>query len=318
MKGTGLVWDPRYLGHQTSTVHPERPERVEALSPQRLSIDVPGFQTVKVDERLGLPWARRLHSSTHIDAVRRAGVGGRGALDKTGETLVTKDSFDVAILATAGALSLTEEVCGGRLRNGFAAIRPPGHHARGFFTRGFCIFNNVAICARYAQERFGFRRVLILDWDVHPADGTSEIFYEDPDVHVVSVHQAGIFSKTVGTVDQMGSGAGEGATHNLPLPPHTDGKTFLKALEPVLTRAAALCKPELVLVSCGFDAHVADPLGSLDLLDEDYGHLTRLALDVADQWANGRLVSVLEGGYNPRVVARGARTHIAALMGNPS
>ncbi len=314
MSTTGYLWDARYLGHAPSTVHPERPERIADLEPSRFTVDLPGIRLVKVDQSLGLPWVRRLHTREYVEEVRSSAAGGRRALDPTWETQVAKDSFDVALTAAAGALSLTQQVCMGELRNGFAAIRPPGHHARAFFTRGFCIFNNVALCARYAQECFDLRRVLILDWDVHPADGTSEIFYDDPDVHVVSVHQAGIFSNAVGTVDQIGSGPGEGATHNLPLPKHTGGTAFLDALEPLLDRAAAACKPQLVLISCGFDAHIADPIGSLDLKDDDYARLTRLAMAIADRWAEGRIVSVLEGGYNPRVVTRGVRSHVAALM----
>ncbi len=311
---TGYLWDAAFLGHDVSRVSAERPERVVGLEPSELRLDPGALAIVGCNPQLGLPWVRRVHEHGYVEEVRTAHASGLKALDPNRETQVGPDSFDVAVRAAAGAVTLAGAVARGELRNGFAALRPPGAQARAFYTRGCCIFNNVAIAARYVREIARCERVLILDWDVHPADGTMEIFYDDPDVHVVSLHQDGIFSKQVGTREQRGRDAGEGATWNVPVPARTGGTDALRALEPVLEEAAARCRPDFVLVSCGFDAHRADPVGNLSLVESDFVALTRLARELAETYADGRLVSVLEGGYQPRVLARCVEQHLMALM----
>lgn len=313
MSKTGYVWDPRYLGHRVSSFHPEHPDRVKDLAPERLLPDMPGLKLVPVDAALGSPWIRRVHDIDYVQDVAGKYDGRIRAIDG-GDTRVTEDTFDVAQVSAAGALSLVRAVAEGDLQNGFAAIRPPGHHAGRRAGRGFCYFNNVAIAARFAQQ-LGLQRVLIVDWDVHPADGTAEIFYDDPDVHVVSVHQDGILSDGVGLETQRGEGAGEGATVNLPLDKGAGITEVMRALEPALDGAAGRCRPDLVLISCGFDAHAGDPVGGFRLDDASYARLTRTVLSVARQHAAGRVVSLLEGGYAPSVVSRCARLHIETLMG---
>jgi acetoin utilization deacetylase AcuC-like enzyme len=310
---TGYAWHPTFEGHFTRVGHPEHPDRARALEPTRMMIDVPGLSRVAVDEDLGFAWVRRVHDDAYVSSVRDAHAHGVRVLDR-GDTWISADSYDVALRAISATLSLVRAVGTGALDNGFAAVRPPGHHAGIAGARGFCLFNNVAIAARFAQTLLGFARVLILDWDVHPADGTSAIFDTDPDVHVVSVHQHGIFTDTVGNEDQRGHGEGEGATYNVPLPKGSGASQLLSRLEPVLDRAAARCRPDLVLVSCGFDAHRADPVGGLALDDETYVDLTRMAKRVARDHAGGRLVSVLEGGYSPEVLRRCARLHVETLL----
>ncbi len=308
----GYLWDEGCLGHFTSTVHAERPERLEPLRPQGLLADLPGLRLVRTDPALGLPAVRRLHDPDYVRSVQLAWQHNRLWLDG-GDTVVRGDTFDTALLAASGALSLLRAVAEGTVRSGFAAIPPPGHHAGRNRARGFCVFNNVAVCARHAQHALGVERVLVLDWDVHPADGTMTIFYEDPTVHVVSVHQEGILSNAVGIAEQRGRGAGEGSTWNIPLEAGSRGPDYLRALEPVLEEAAALCRPDLVLVSCGFDAHAADPIGGMRLFEDDFAAFTRLARGVAERFSGGRLVSLLEGGYNPKVLRRCARSHLEAL-----
>ena len=278
-----------------------------------MMIDVPGLSRVAVDEDLGFAWVRRVHDDAYVSSVRDAHAHGVRVLDR-GDTWISSDSYDVALRALSATLSLVRAVGTGALDNGFAAVRPPGHHAGVASARGFCLFNNVAVAARFAQTLLGFARVLILDWDVHPADGTAAIFDTDPNVHVVSVHQHGIFTDTVGTEDQRGHGEGEGATYNVPLAKGSGAVQLLSRLEPVLDRAAARCRPDLVLVSCGFDAHRADPVGGLSLDDNTYRDLTRMAKRVARDHAGGRLVSVLEGGYSPDVLRRCARVHVETLL----
>jgi acetoin utilization deacetylase AcuC-like enzyme len=200
------------------------------------------------------------------------------------------------------------------VKNGFAAIRPPGHHAGAARARGFCYFNNIAICAKYAQAYFGLKKILIIDWDVHPGDGTMEIFYEDPDVYFLSIHQDGIFTDQVGTREQIGKGAGENTTCNLPLPEKSTELDYFRAFEPALERMAEQAKPELILISCGFDAHQADPLGRMSLKEESFGRMTKMVMEVAAHYCQGRVVSLLEGGYEPQALARCIHTHLETLI----
>jgi acetoin utilization deacetylase AcuC-like enzyme len=310
---TGYAWHPGFQGHFTRVGHPEHPDRARALDVQRMMIDLPGLQQVKVDEGLGFAWVRRVHEDAYVSAVRDAHGRGTRVLDR-GDTWISGDSYEVGLLAISATLTLVAQVAAGTLDNGFAAVRPPGHHAGVANARGFCLFNNVAVAARFAQQCYGYSRILILDWDVHPADGTEAIFYDDPNVHVVSVHQHGIFTETVGTEAQSGRGEGEGTTYNVPVAKGSNEAQILQRLEPVLERAASRCRPDLVLVSCGFDAHRADPVGGLGLDDESFRVLTTMAKRVARQHAGGRLVSVLEGGYSPEVLSRCARVHVETLM----
>lgn len=314
MTQTGYLWDARSLGHEISTIHPERPDRVRELEPTRVLMDLPGLRRIPTDRDLALPWIGRVHDPAYTQRVRTAFDQGLTALDSVRETRICQDTYEVALTAAAGALSLTSAVARGEVKNGFAAIRPPGHHAGPSYTRGFCFFNNVALCARFAQEVHGLERILILDWDAHPADGTMDIFYEDPTVHLVSVHQDGIFTDQVGRTDQIGRGAGEGCTYNLPLTPGARGKDYLDGLLPLLERAAARCRPDLILISCGFDAHQADAISAMRLEDGDYARLTREVRSLATQYCAGKIVSVLEGGYNPVAMRRATLAHLAALM----
>ncbi len=313
MARSGYAWDTTFLGHRTLTVHPEHPVRAEVLAPERMLVDVPGLVRVAVDAALGLPGVHRVHDPVYIDEVADACRRGRRSLDG-GDTLIASDSFDVALRSAAAALSVVSAVMGGKLDNGFAAVRPPGHHALVNRGRGFCIFNNAAICARFAQTAFGAGRVLIVDWDVHPADGTMSIFYDDPSVHVLSVHQDGILGKGVGAEDQRGCAAGEGTTYNVPLPAGTDAVSHLTRFGEALEVAAARCRPDLVLVSCGFDAHVGDPIGGLRLDDDHFRILTQMVRRVALRYCGGRVVSMLEGGYQPDILRRCVRMHLEALL----
>ena len=314
MSQTGYAWDPMYLGHQTSPIHPERPGRVERLAYRDVVLELPGLKRVNVQAQLGLPWASRVHERSYIDFVREAHSRGRWALDASRETCVREDTYDVAMRSLSGALSLVMDVASGSLKNGFAAVRPPGHHAGVDRARGFCIFNNAAACAAFAKEHFGLERVLIVDWDVHPADGTMAIFYEDPDIHVLSLHQTGLFPKTVGSDDQIGMGAGEGATWNRNLPKGTVGDEHRSVFESVLHQAADACRPDLVIVSAGFDGHAGDPVGGWRLEEQDYAQLTEIVTSIADRHCDGRLVSILEGGYNPSAVKRSVLAHVETLM----
>ena len=314
MSTTGYVWDAGYLGYSPSSVIPERPGRAEVLAPTEMCRDLPGLKLVPVDVALGQPWLGRVHEADYIDLVRTAHAQGRTSLDRSREVLVREDVYPVSVLSVSGALSLVSAVARGEVDNGFGAIRPPGHHAGVNNARGFCVFNNAAICARFAQQALGLSQVLLVDWDVHPADGTSSIFYEDPTVHVVSVHQAGIFSDNVGLTSQRGRGEGEGTTYNLPLDPGCGEEQYVAELFPLLEHAAERCRPDVIIVSCGFDAHAGDPIGAMNLQDATYLRFTRKLRELAKHYARGRIVSLLEGGYELSLLRRCTREHLAGLM----
>jgi len=311
---TGYVWDPLFLGHVTSRIHPERPARAGELATREMSREVPGIAPLAIDRALGLPWVRRVHEAAYIDRVQHGAGRGQRHLDSGAETLLREDTFEVALGALSATLSLVREVGEGRLENGFAAVRPPGHHAWPGHTRGFCVFNNAAAAARYAQAQLGLERVLIVDWDVHPADGTEGFFYDDPSVHVLSVHEEGLFPATVCAADHRGSGEGEGSSWNLPLDSGSGPKEYYRHFEPLLEAAASACRPELVIVSCGFDAHRADGIGHMRLDDGAFFELTKMVRRVAKRYAEGRLVSILEGGYCLDVLRRCVRHHLEALI----
>lgn len=312
MARTGYLWSPRFLGHDTGRIHAERPERVLGLDPERMGIDVPGIEILDIDTALGLPGVYRVHDPDFVDGVRTAHVRRLRALD-AGDTRVHADSYAVAVDATAAALTLTRAVLAGVVDNGFAALRPPGHHAHRGHTRGFCYFNHVAAAAAFAVRTGRARRVLVVDWDVHPGDGTMALFYDDPDVHVLSLHQRGLFPEEVGRLDQRGRGPGEGASRNVPLPEGGRGVDWLRALETAVGEAAEACRPELVLISCGFDAHAGDPLADTRLLDDDFRALFRMVHAATWSTARGRIVSLLEGGYCPPLVRRLVRHQVEEL-----
>lgn len=308
---TGYVWDSASLGYVTGDQRPEHPRRTQALEPSQF-VNRSGVQHLPTQPDLGLPWVGRVHSTQFMREVRQAAQNSRLWFDG-GDTVVREDAFDVALMAAAGALTLTDAVLRRTVTNGFAAIRPPGHHASHERARGFCIFNNVAVCARYAQEVFGLERILIVDWDVHPGDGTAAIFYEDPSVFVLSLHQRGILGGEVGGECLDGRGPGKGFTRNIPLEPGTSSDYYLRVFEQALTTTARSFRPELIIISCGFDAHRADLLGGLLLDESSFERLTELALECSQTYSSGRLVSVLEGGYQPSVLRDCVGTHLAVL-----
>ncbi len=309
---TGYAWDEAFLGHDPGIAHRERPTRVAHLDTPTVLSEMPGLREVKLDLALAGPGIRRVHDTTYVRSIEDAFAQGRTRIDNA-DTRVRADTYAVAEAAAAASLSMTRAVMRGEVDNGFVAARPPGHHARASAGRFFCYFNNVAVSARFAQQ-LGAEKVLIVDWDVHPADGTSSIFWEDPDVYVLSLHQHGIFTETVGTEDQIGRGEGEGATLNVPLPARTDRPGYLRALERGLGTALDAMTPDIVLVSCGFDAHRGDPLGGMALDDEAFYDLTVMLRDAAGPACGGKIVSILEGGYQAEVVTRCARQHLQGLM----
>jgi len=231
----------------------------------------------------------------------------------TGDTRISPRSLEIARLAAGGVIAAVDAVLAGDVANAFAVVRPPGHHATPKRGMGFCLFNNVAIAARHAQAVHGIDRVLIADWDVHHGNGTQDIFYEDGSVLFFDTHQHPLYPGT-GLADETGRGPGQGLTINCPFPAGSGRKEIVGAFRERLLPAAARFRPELVLVSAGFDSRIDDPLGSFTLTDDDFTELTSLVKEIAAEHASGRLVSTLEGGYSLTGLASAATSHVRALM----
>jgi acetoin utilization deacetylase AcuC-like enzyme len=305
---TALIADPIFRDHLAGRQHPERPERFDAV--------LHGLNRAGLLNRMLLLEAREAtadelllcHTAEYLKTVRRDVESGRRYLS-TGDTDVTPNSWEVAARAVGGVLNAVDAVLSGSARNAFCAVRPPGHHANAARGMGFCLFNNAAIAARYAQRHHGVERVVMVDWDVHHGNGTQDIFYRDPSVFFFSSHQWPLYPGT-GRADETGEGPGEGSTMNFPFPAGAGRREILGAVENHLLPAAARFQPGLVLISAGFDSRVGDPLGRFTLADEDFGDLTRAVMGIG----GGRVVSVLEGGYNLDGLASAAAAHASALL----
>jgi acetoin utilization deacetylase AcuC-like enzyme len=227
--------------------------------------------------------------------------------------VMSPKSFDAALRAAGAAIYAVDQVMSGAAGNAFCAVRPPGHHALRNKAMGFCLFNNVAIAARYVQKKHGLAKVLIVDWDVHHGNGTQAAFYDDPTVLYFGVHQWPFYPGT-GAADEKGEGRGLGTTVNVPLPAGSGDREFQRAFEEALEPAARAFRPDFVLISAGFDAHEGDTLGRMKVSTEGYARLTRIVRRIADPSARGRIVSVLEGGYNLDALAASVEAHLRALM----
>jgi acetoin utilization deacetylase AcuC-like enzyme len=304
---TALAADPICREHLMGIQHPERPERFDAVQD--------GLRKAGLLERL-LHLASRAateeelllcHTPAYLAIAREDVNAGRPYLS-TGDTDITRNSWDVALHAAGSALNAVDAVCEGRARNAFCNVRPPGHHATGRRGMGFCLFNNIAIAARYAQRKYGMARVLIVDWDVHHGNGTQEIFYADPSVFFFSSHQWPLYPGT-GRADETGVGAGTGTTMNFPFPAGSGREQILGAVQNSLMPAAKHFRPDLVLISAGFDSREGDLLGRFTLTDADFADLTRTVMELTD----GRVVSMLEGGYSLEGLSTAAAAHVAAL-----
>jgi acetoin utilization deacetylase AcuC-like enzyme len=308
---TVLLADPIYREHLVGRDHIECPERFDAV--------VDGLREAGLLDRLGRVDPRAAtedelllcHTADYLRMAREDVDAGRPFLI-TGDTDITPNSWDVASQAVGGVLNAVDAVVAGQARNAFCVVRPPGHHATARRGMGFCLFNNVAIAARHAQRRHGLERVLIVDWDVHHGNGTQDIFYADPSVFFFSTHQWPLYPGT-GRADETGVGAGEGATMNFPFPAGSGRTQIMGAVRHSLIPAAEKFRPDLVLISAGFDSRAGDLLGRFTLTDQDFADLTRAVMEIADRHAGGRVVSMLEGGYTLGGLASAAAAHVREL-----
>jgi acetoin utilization deacetylase AcuC-like enzyme len=307
---TLLYCPPCFLDHETGN-HPERADRIRGL-PERLATAglatkccTPEFQPVS-RQRLA-----RVHSPAYIDEVWACAKSGGGYMEA--DTVVSPASYDVALMAAGSVCDAVERLVRGEDTQALCLVRPPGHHAMINRAMGFCIFNNIAVAARLAIDVLGLDRVLIVDWDIHHGNGTQATFWEEPRVGFLSIHRWPFYPGT-GDSDETGGGRGLGTTLNLPVEFGTSQKDYLSLFGDNLERFAATIEPQLVLLSAGFDTHRLDPVGNLGLGTEDFIPLTNLVLDVADTYAGGRIVSVLEGGYDPRILADCVAVHLAEML----
>jgi acetoin utilization deacetylase AcuC-like enzyme len=311
--GIQVFYDRSVLLHQPSADHPESPQRITAVLSTVRQLEQQGRVSVITPHAATEEEILLVHSTDYIRKVRAEIAAGRQTLS-TGDTELSRDSLTAALAAAGTVVSAVDAVMTGRAPTAFCAVRPPGHHASANRGMGFCIFNNIAIGARYAAKRHRVNRILIADWDVHHGNGTQEVFWSDGSVLFFDVHQHPWYPGT-GSAAEQGEGKARGLIVNNPFPAGSGRSEILKAFRERLVPAAASFKPELVLISAGFDSRAGDPLGQFTLTDQDFAELTDLLLVIAREHAGGRLISVLEGGYAIDGLARAVSAHLGRLAG---
>jgi acetoin utilization deacetylase AcuC-like enzyme len=315
MKRTGVVKHPLYLEHVMDPGHPESPERLRVIYKMLEEDEMRDLlQMVKPRAATREELAMN-HSPAYIDLV--ASTAGKPYFRLDMDTSTCSKSYEAALLAAGGLIELIKAVMEGRVDNGFALVRPPGHHAERDRAMGFCLFNNVAIGAQKALKEFSLKKVLIVDWDVHHGNGTQNSFYEDPQVLYFSTHRFGFFYPGTGAATEVGRGKGEGFNVNVPLSTGANDTDYGNIFEQILKPIALEYRPQLVLVSAGFDVHHNDPLGGMDLTEEGFARMAQILMEIAETTAQGRLVITLEGGYDVRGQSRSVKAVLKELAQAP-
>lgn len=313
---TALALDPVFRLHIPSSEHPESVNRYDAIASilQAEGLDsecIPVPVAPASDEVLCL-----IHSPEYLTRIEEACKSGQSTVDSP-DVEICIDSATVARSAVGACCNAIDLIFRNQVKNAFIAARPPGHHAEKDRAMGFCLFNSASIAARYAQEIYAISRVFIIDWDVHHGNGTQHAFDTDPSIYYCSLHtHPAVFYPGTGYADEIGSGAGRGFTLNLPLEPRTSERDYISIFEKSVLPAFETFNPELLIISAGFDAHQADPVGNQLLTTESFRTLSRLTLDVADSVCHGKVLSILEGGYDTDALARSVSTHLGCLAGN--
>jgi len=309
---TGFLYDDIYLEHKTTEGHPEAPQRLVAIV-ERLKAKGLYSQLFQLTPAPApLEWLTTVHTPEYIKRARKSCANSTRYLDSP-DTPISPKSYEAALAAAGGVLSAIDAVMEEKITNVFCAIRPPGHHATKDKAMGFCIFNNVAVGARYIQKKYNLSKILIVDWDVHHGNGTQAMFYDDPTVLYFSVHQYPFYPRT-GSESEKGSGKGLNYNINVPLPAGSGDGDYLRVFDERLRPAALAFSPDFVLISAGFDAHKDDLLGGMEVTAQGFAELTQIVKAIAEKCCAGRLVSVLEGGYHSEGLAASVEAHIRVLM----
>lgn len=309
---TAIIHHPIYQKHETGFGHPETPRRYEAImNVLRGDRELWESLTEIRAEAVSKGIIQAAHMKEHFKRVEGAFENGLDRLDM--DTTISMQSFDAALTGAGGACRGVDAVMNGEVDNAFVCVRPPGHHATAERAMGFCLFNNVAVAARYAQNKYKeIERVAIIDWDVHHGNGTQGIFYDDPSVYFFSMHQYPWYPGT-GSRGETGFGRGKDYTLNVPVKAQTSADAQKRMFENAVGDISKNFKPDLILISAGFDAHLTDPLGQLELEDTDYVSMTKTLKQWADETCGGRIVSCLEGGYNLETLGETVRRHVLEL-----
>ncbi|MCA9396644.1 MAG: histone deacetylase [Candidatus Omnitrophica bacterium] len=312
---TAFIYSEGVLNHDTGLGHPENSGRIESVlsclkKEAWFSNSIQHQFPVSQPEILS-----SIHHPAYIQKVKNLCTEGVRFIDSP-DVAVCPDSFGAALLSADMSLALVDRIFDGPYTNGFVLTRPPGHHAKKSEAMGFCLFNNIAVAVKYAQQKYKLSRVAIVDWDVHHGNGTQDCFYDDPSVFYASIHQFPFYPGT-GRKDETGSGRGRNATLNMPLPAGCGDIHYKDLFESVLLPALDNFRPEAVFISAGFDAHADDPLGSMNLSSEMYRWMTKKLTETANRYSDGHVLSFLEGGYHPQALTESISMHLSGLM-NPT
>ena len=314
MARTAIVIDPEYLKHDPGEFHPERPERLKVLLNLAAELNAKNFQLLPPRAATRQEIAS-CHAADYIDLVQATSTTNHYALD--GDTATSRDSFGVGLLAVGGFLKLLDAIAAGEALNGFALVRPPGHHALRDRAMGFCLFNTVAVGAHHVRRHYGAKRVLIMDWDVHHGNGTQDAFFEDPSVLYLSTHQYPYYPGT-GAAEEAGRGAGEGYTVNIPLPAGSGDAEYLRVFNEIVVPIAEKFAPDWILVSAGFDPHRRDPLGGMNVTERGFAAMAARLMRLAEKHAGGRIAFLLEGGYDLAALKNSVAAVLETLKEGPA
>lgn len=309
-RSVAFIYDERCLDHSNGARHPERPERIRAIRDHLERNDLLGRLRSIRPEPCPIERIETVHTPAYIETLRAACQGAPAQLDP--DTGVSSGSWEAALLSAGGALAACDAVYSGNAAAAFSCCRPPGHHAEADRAMGFCLFNNVAIAARYLQTGYRLGKILIVDWDVHHGNGTQHMFEDDGTVLYFSTHQFPHYPGT-GARNEKGVGRGEGTTLNVPLPAGSGDRDYLRVFRTILRPAIDRFSPNAILISCGFDAHRDDPLAGMEVTEEGYAEMTAILKEAANDHCEGRVISFLEGGYDLGALGRSAEAHLRAL-----
>jgi acetoin utilization deacetylase AcuC-like enzyme len=308
----GFLYDAVFLDHFTGKYHPEVPARVSCINTLFLNTFSKNQYKLIPVRCATINEIELVHPLDYIRLAESECEMGYAELS-TGDTVICPESFQVALQAVGGVLNAVDDIFNHTVKSAFCAVRPPGHHASAAVGMGFCIFNNVAIAARYAQKKYQAEKILIIDWDVHHGNGTQEIFYSDGSVYYMSSHQSPWYPGT-GHPNEIGLDKGEGFTLNRPFPGGVGDSEIIDTYKKEFLKEALIFHPDLVIISAGFDSHISDPLGDFNITNKGFKDLTSIMLDIADQCCQGRILSVLEGGYNLSSLPTTVIAHVEELI----